>query len=56
MHRSNDGGLDFIFEYRTNNNPLEDVTILNDKLRRSILIGMENPEMTIGEVLDKISD
>lgn len=53
-HRSNDNGLDFIFEYRTNAKPLEDLKIFYDKIYQTLLIGTENPDITIGELLERI--
>ena len=53
-HRSSDNGLDFIFEYRTNANPLEDLKLFYDKMYQTLLIGTGNPDITVGELLGKI--
>ena len=53
-HRLNDNGFEFIFEYRTSENPLEDLKIFYDKMITAIMTGVENPDMTMAEILDKI--
>lgn len=53
-HRLNDNGFEFIFEYRISENPKEDLKVFYDKLINAVLLGAENPDMTIKEILDKI--
>lgn len=53
-HRLNDNGFEFIFEYRINENPKEDLKVFYDKLINAVLLGAENPDMTMKEILDKI--
>ena len=53
-HRLNDNGFEFIFEYRTSENPLEDLKIFYDKMITAIMTGVENPDMTMAEILAKI--
>ena len=54
-HRLNDNGFEFIFEYRISENPLHDLEIFYDKMITAIMLGTENPDMTVGEILDKIA-
>ncbi len=53
-HRSCDGGLDFIFEYRREQNAEYDLRILFGKIEKALLAGAENPDITVGELLKKI--
>ena len=53
-HRANDGGFDFIFEYRREQNAEYDLTVLFSKIEKTLLIGAENPDITVGEILKKI--
>lgn len=53
-HRLNDNGFEFIFEYRISENPKEDLKVFYDKLISAVMLGAENPDMTIKEILDKI--
>ena len=53
-HRLNDNGFEFIFEYRISEDPLEDLKLFYDKLISAVLLGAAQPEMTMGEILDKI--
>ncbi len=55
MHRKQDNGLDFIFEYRKEPEAEYDLRLLYEKLRASLLAGAENPDITVGEILDKIA-
>lgn len=54
-HRAVGEGLDFIFEYRTEPEASYDLEILFEKIKRTLLIGAENPDITVGEILDKIA-
>ena len=53
-HRAVDNGLDFVFEYRQEPEAEYDLRILFTKIEKSLLLGAENPEITVGEILDKI--
>lgn len=53
-HRPSDKGFEFIFEYRLNENPVKDVEVFYDEMIKVLKLGCENPEITIGEILNKI--
>ncbi len=53
-HRLIDGGLDFIFEYRREQKAEYDLTVLFSKIEKALVIGAENPDITVGEILNKI--
>ena len=53
-HRASDNGFEFIFEYRVNENPKADLEIFYSKLIKSIMLGIENPDMKMGEILEEI--
>lgn len=52
-HRLNDNGLEFIFEYRISEDPAADLAIFYEKMKTALLMGAEDPNRTIGEILDK---
>ncbi len=54
MHRSYDNGIDFNFEYRLVNSPIEELHHFYDKLLDTLLLGLNNPEIKVSEILDKI--
>ncbi len=56
MHRSYDNGIDFNFEYRLVNSPIEELHHFYDKLLDTLLLGMDNPEIKVSEILDKIRE
>lgn len=57
MHRSSDGGLEFIYEYRiTVENVLEAIERFYDKVSRALMIGLENPEIKVGDLLTQIAN
>lgn len=56
MHRSYDNGLDFNFEYRICNNPGEELLHFYDKIHDTLMLGLENPDITVGEILDRIRE
>ncbi len=56
MHRSYDNGLDFNFEYRVCNNPGEELIHFYNKIHDTLMLGMENPDITVQEILDKIRE
>ncbi|MBR6567185.1 MAG: hypothetical protein IKK60_00870 [Clostridia bacterium] len=55
LHRAYDGGLDFIFEYRKEPECEYDLRILYSKIEKIMIIGTENPDITVGEILNNIS-
>ncbi len=55
VHRQNDGGFDFICEYRTEQQAEYDLKVLCSKIEKAMVLGAENPEITVQEVLDKIA-
>lgn len=52
-HRANDGGLQFVFEYRKTPDPRKDIQVFFKKIRLALLLGAENPDITVGEILEK---
>ena len=56
MHRSYDAGLDFNFEYRICNNPGEELLHFYDKILDTLLLGLENPDIKVSEILEKIKE
>ncbi|MCQ2462294.1 MAG: condensation domain-containing protein [Clostridia bacterium] len=53
-HRPSDNGLEFIFEYRIFEDSLEDLKVLYEKMIKAIEMGIDNPQITIGEILEEI--
>lgn len=53
-HRAVDGGFDFIFEYRREQEAEYDLTVLYSKIEKALLIGAESPDITVGEILEQI--
>lgn len=54
LHRTSDNGLDFIFEYRKEPEADYDLSILYSKIAKTLVIGAENPDITVGEILETI--
>ncbi len=54
VHRISDGGLDFIFEYRQKPEAKYDLSLLYSKITKAMVIGAENPDITVGEILETI--
>ena len=52
-HRANDGGLEFIFEYRLTPNPEHDLDIFFEKMRTALNLGAEDPNIKVSEILEK---
>ncbi len=50
-----DGGMDFYYEYQTHRFTKEDLLSLHRGTMKAISMGMENPQITIGELLDALS-
>ncbi|MBQ3136200.1 MAG: hypothetical protein IJB74_01825 [Clostridia bacterium] len=55
LHRVADGGIDFIFEYRKEPECVYDLRILYSKIKNTLILACENPDITVGEILDKIA-
>lgn len=55
LHRGIDNGFDFIFEYRKEPDAAYDLNILYSKIVKTLIIGADNPDITVGELLDKIA-
>ncbi len=55
LHRTLDNGFDFVFEYRKEPDADYDLRLLYQKIRQSLLLGAENPDITVGEILEKIA-
>lgn len=53
-HRQSDGGFEFIFEYRAEQEADYDLRVLFTKIEKAMVLGAENPDITVGEVLEKI--
>ncbi len=54
-HRKQDNGLDFIVEHRKEPEAEYDLRLLLAKINKALVIGADNPDMTVGEILDKIA-
>jgi hypothetical protein len=54
-HRKQDNGLDFCFEYRKEPPAEYDLRILFKKIEKALLIGAQNPDITVGEILNEIA-
>ena len=54
-HRKQDNGLDFCFEYRKEPPAEYDLRILYTKIEKALLMGAENPDITVGEILKEIA-
>ena len=51
MHNSSDLGLEFYFKYQTAQVSRQDVELLYYYLMKILFMGIENPEMTVGEII-----
>ena len=54
MHNSSDLGLEFYFKYQTAQVSRQDVELLYYYLMKILFMGIENPEMTVGEIMAKV--
>ena len=54
MHRAEDNGMNFNFEHQTGVVHFEDLQYLYYYLCRIIFKGVENPDMTVGEILESV--
>ena len=52
-HRAEDGGLEFVFEYRKTPDPTYDLTVFFRVLHDALMLGTEDPEIKVGDILDK---
>ncbi len=55
MHRKQDNGLDFVIEHRQDPDAKYDLQILCNKICDALIIGAEIPDITVGEILQKIA-
>lgn len=53
-HRASDGGFEFVFEYRKDPDPRYDIEVFFKKLIGCLLLGTENPNIVVGEMLKKL--
>lgn len=54
-HRLDDNGLEFIFEYRVSEEAAaHDLAVFYDRLIRTVMLGAEDPDRAIGEILARI--
>lgn len=53
-HRSSDGGFDFTCEYRQEQQAAYDLKVLCSKMEKTLVLAAENPDITVGEILNKI--
>lgn len=53
-HRASDNGLDFTCEYRKEQQAEYDLGILYSKIEKTLVLAAENPDITVGEILNKI--
>ncbi len=53
-HRAEDGGLDFNFEYRREQQAEYDLTVFYSKMEKVFLLASENPDITVGELLERV--
>lgn len=52
-HRPSDGALEIGMEYKVEEDPLEDLKVFYKILKGSIMMGIENPDITLGEIFDR---
>ena len=53
-HRAVDGGLNFNFEYRREQQASYDLTVFYSKMEKILSLGVENPDITVGEILKAV--
>lgn len=56
MPDSKDGGFNVCYMYRTKLSTKEQIEKLHENMVDTIMAGIENPEITVGELLDKIEE
>ncbi|MDD6011836.1 MAG: condensation domain-containing protein [Oscillospiraceae bacterium] len=52
-HRADDAGFEFVFEYRKTPDPKNSIEVFYEKIRTALLAGSENPDIKVGEILEK---
>jgi len=52
-HRANDGGFEFVFEYKKDPDPRKDINVFYKKLHETLIMGAENVNIKVGEILEK---
>lgn len=53
-HRADDGGLEFNFEFRREQEAAYDLTVFYSKMEKIFALATENPDITVGEILKDI--
>ncbi len=53
-HRPKDNALEFVFEYLLKEKPEKDLYAFFDAMKQSLLMGVENGDMTLGEIFDSV--
>lgn len=53
-HRPSDGGLDFNFEYRREQQAEYDLMVFYSKMEKIFSLAVQNPDITVGEVLKAV--
>ena len=53
-HRAVDGGFDFNFEFRREQQAAYDLTVFYKKMEKALSLATENPDITVGELLKAI--
>ncbi len=53
-HRASDGGLDFNFEFRSEQQAAYDLTVFYNKMERIFEFATENPDIEVGKILKPI--
>ena len=53
-HRTNDAGFEFIYEYRTDVEPQEDLKVLHAKLLKTLELGLADPSVKMKDILAQI--
>ena len=48
------GGYDCYYEYQTRSITREDVLLMHENLVKTVCAGMENPDITVGEIMEKV--
>ncbi|MGN1417801.1 MAG: condensation domain-containing protein [Acutalibacteraceae bacterium] len=52
-HRASDGGFEFVFEYRKDPDPVYDIEVFYKKLYEAMMLGADNPNIKVSEILEK---
>ncbi len=53
-HRAEDGGFDFNFEYRREQQAAYDLTVFYNKMEKVLALATENPDITVAEILKAV--